>query len=242
MISAISGFFSRNGYVDVDAVAEIMPDGFNGTPEQFVYRVVSTFKLSDTFIEDHFERLNLRTLFMSNRVSETVLFCNIESIVDSMIEEIRLVDDDEDEELALITMLIEHRYSQPFYERIFGLLINKLENDEEYDPTESIWSLIGEILNGNVELFSIRFIMSHIVETKFSLLNVALVRGDMEDEVFQNLHKVQYRDLIKVMAKFESIDRDDLDRKIYGDVLTRDREQFVHEVMYRKIQIGRAHV
>jgi hypothetical protein len=234
--TALSGFFYNNGEVNSDAVSEIMPDGFSGTPEQFAFRVASTFKLSDNFIEDNFEFLNLRTLFIVNRVHEEIVMSNYKSIADAILEEMRLSDDEEDEDIDLIIRLLDKGYSTRVYDAVFGEVFYVLERDENVDSNDSIWDEMSDAINERVELFGFAFVMQNISKVKFNLLNAALLREDMQDEPFENLDKISSLDLYTVLTRFESLPNDDGGRRAYTDGLTRFREDLVKDILYTKIQ------
>jgi hypothetical protein len=233
---ALVGFFYNTGEVNSDAVVDIMPDTFRGTTEQFAFRVASTFKLPSDFIENNFEYLNLRTLFIVNRVDEEIVMHNYKTIADAIVEELRLADDDEDEGIDLTIQLLLKDYSSRVYDTVFGEVFYILEREENVDPDDSIWENLSDAINGSVILFGRTFILNNVARVKFNLLNAALVRNDLEQDAIENIEMISALNLYTVLTSFESLPNDEEGERVYTDSLTKSREDFLKDLLIEKLK------
>lgn len=237
-MEALKGFFFNDGQVNAKAVKEIMPDNFHGSIEEFAYRVASTFRLSPDFIEENFERLHLRSLFIVNRVDENTIITNARVVAKRLLEELELVLEDDEEETDLAFQFMLHEYDSRVYDLVFGYLFDLLdrlkeEEGEMYD--ELLEHPLHNLINSNVNLFSREFIIRNLGQYRFDILHAAIVRRDLDNEIELRIKEVPFEALCRILLKFEALDITDEGEKIYTEEYTQEREEFVKKLFFERL-------
>jgi hypothetical protein len=242
-MEALKGFFNEDGSFNQESLKEIMPEKFNGTPEEYGYLVLSSFRLPMDFIRKNFTKLNLKDLLTFNEVTEDIIIENAFHIASEiLIEQVRMFSGEPGSSDDLVRQFFICNYSSRAYDIVFGELFSLLDDavkkigTDNFSNSDQGWeNETTEIINECITYFSRDFVAKHISPYKFNIMKIAFMRDDMYDVVRERIDEIPFENLCNIMVAFEKLPVDENGRKIYDRIYTEDRERKMRKIFLDRI-------
>jgi hypothetical protein len=191
------------GQIIPENLKSIIPDNMSAPQAlQHAMDILARTKLDDSFIKRYFSQFSLDILLEYNKVSETIMWENLDYVVSEILNDMVLNDDDE-----IFQLIFEQDFSSQFFESILRALFVFMMNTKlDEEPLD----LFSANINAISEKVSKTFLLSNVKDDQFMLLTAALKRDDVSvEDLVENIDSISLEEIITWITEFQDNDRDE---------------------------------